>query len=243
MSLTPPSPDLRAAAPDYARRFADILTYLRAAIAHGLLRHPLLIPIITPLCSRLARAARRFDRLMAHIAAGRLPQPRPGSHSGPTRPKLPIPTNHGWLLRALRHHVAVYGSQLQELLTRPGMAELLATSPAARRIFRPLMHMLGFPDPAPRPRPARKPRAPRPRAAATVGPLRSPTPPCGGLGGKADRGAGAGSATTAVVPWYADPASPNDKPRAASPPRTSPALCPVGLERILRVFPFSKKPA
>ena len=156
MIVSPIPATLRAAAPGLAIRFAAILAGLRAAVARHLLRDPRLVLIIIPLCSRLGRITRRFERLMARIAAGRLPIARSGG-SGRTGPKPKIPTEHGWLVRALRHHGAACGSQLQYLLAEPGMDELLAATPAAARILRPLCHMLGLPDPAPPPAPPAEP--------------------------------------------------------------------------------------
>ena len=196
MPSAPLSPTLLTAAPDYARRFGLIIAGLRAVVASGLLRHPILSLIILPLYKRLGRATRRFDRLMARIAAGRLPQPRKHTHSGKTIAKPAIPTHHGWLVRALGHHGAAYGSQLQYLLAEPGMAELLAVCPAAARIFRPLCRMLGQPDPAPRP--------PRPRPPRAV-PPRDPTPRSLGLGLKADQEAGLIPKAMSLMDYYATP--------------------------------------
>jgi hypothetical protein len=132
------------------------------------------------------------------------------------------------LVRTLLHQVAAYGGQLQELLTRPGMAELLSISPAAARIFRPLMHMLGLPNPAPRPRPARKPRT-RARRAAAPPPLdlrdhSRPLPRDQVLGREPCQAAAESPASISLIQYYAAlpfrraAHKPSAKPRTESPP-------------------------
>jgi hypothetical protein len=170
-----PTP-VQAFAPDLARRFALIVAGLAALVAHRFLRDPRLQSLIVPLWTRLTRTARRFERLMARLAANRAPRPRP---SGPHRPNAdraatPLPTGHGWLIRALPQEAAAYAAQLESLLAEPGVADLLAAHPAAARILRPLGRMLGLHALAPkrnRPKPSIQAAAPR------VAPRRTPIPP------------------------------------------------------------------
>ena len=153
-------PELRAAAPDLGRRFGVIVAALAALIARAFLRHPTRAALIVPLWRYLTRTARRFDRLMAHIAAGQLPpKRRPGTRSGSRA--VPLPSTRAWLVIALRHEAAAFASQLQSLLAEPEAAGLLATTPAAGRLLRPLCRMLGLPAAGSPKAPGRPPTLPR----------------------------------------------------------------------------------
>jgi hypothetical protein len=156
MSAAPPVP-VQAFAPDFARRLGIILAGLAALIARRFLASPRLAVLIIPLWTRLNRAARRFARLMACLAAGRLP-PLRAPHPGGPRGARVLPGGRLWLVRALGSEAAAYVSQLENLLAEPAAAGLLAEIPAARRIVLPLGRLLGLGAPAP----ARRPRAPRP---------------------------------------------------------------------------------
>jgi hypothetical protein len=145
---------VQAFAPDFARRLRLILTTLAALIARRFLREPRLAALIVPLWSRLQRAARRFERLMVGLAAGRLPKPRKSGPGGPHRSATALPTGRGWLVRALGPEAAACATQLQTLLAEPAAAELLLVAPTARRILRPIARMLAIGAFAPRPRPA-----------------------------------------------------------------------------------------
>jgi hypothetical protein len=150
-----PAP-VSAYAPEFARRLGLILRALAEIIARRLLRDPRFVALIVPLCGRINRAVCRCERLMAGLAAGRLPKPRlarPGraGRSGPRKPD-PLPRGRGWLIRVLGHEAAGCASQLQALLAEPEAAELLALVPAAAGIIRPLGRML---DPGARARPPR----------------------------------------------------------------------------------------
>jgi hypothetical protein len=133
-----------------------IMTALAALIARRLLRHPRYAALIVPLWNRINRAARRFARLMARVAAGKPSQPhRSGRPGCPHRGADRLPTGRAWLVIALGHEAAGYASQLAALLAEPGAAELLAQAPTAGRILRPISRMLGIGAYAPRPRPVR----------------------------------------------------------------------------------------
>ena len=167
------------AAPELGRRFGAILAGLATLIARAFLKHPR-AALIMPLWRYFTHTGRRFDRLMAHIAAGRLPRK---SRLGRVRPPATVlptprvawrPTTRAWLITDLKHEAAFFRGQLEALLADPAAAQLLATHPAAARLLRPLCHMLALdrPGPAPPPRPSRakparapKPRAPRPSRA------------------------------------------------------------------------------
>jgi hypothetical protein len=171
--LSAPLPfPLRDLAPGVARRFALILAGLCAVVASRLLHQPRLVALIIPLWTRLNRASRRFERLMAHLArhgAIRHAAQRRGDSSvrgfslenprkrcrpflstleKPRERTFRLPHGKGWLIHALGHEAAAYAAQLSHLLAEPGTAELLAAAPAAGRILRPLCRMLGIPDTA-----------------------------------------------------------------------------------------------
>ena len=132
--------------------------------------------ITVPLWNRISRSRQRLARLLAHIAAGRLPRIRPlgirpRSDAPRTEPNgapaMPIPRRLLWLVIKLGYHAAGYGSQLNHLLQTPGVAETLAASPGALRTLRPICRMLGVDLPAalqlpPRPKKPRS-RIPHPK--------------------------------------------------------------------------------
>jgi hypothetical protein len=175
----PPLPaDLRAAAPGIGARLGRILTGLAAVVAMHFLRNPRLVVLIVPLWTRLNRAARRFDRLMARLAAGRKLRPaRPGRPTArPSSRRARLPAGRGWLVAALGYHAAGHASQLDALLAEPETAQLLAAIPGAGRILRPLCHMLGIRPAALPPLPAR-PRKPPPAPATPARPMRQAPAP------------------------------------------------------------------
>ena len=170
METAPPAP-VQASAPDLAldlaRRVGLILAALVALVSRRLLREPRLALLIVPLCTRLRRAAGRFERLMARLAAGT--PPRPHHQSGPGGPhQTVLPTGRGWLIRVLGYEAANYASQLQALLAEPAAVELLAAAPTAGRILRPLSRLLAIGAFTFRSRPARAAPAPPP-ASLTFG--------------------------------------------------------------------------
>ena len=162
MQTAPLPTPLAAFAADFSRRFGLILAALAALVARRFLCQPRLVTLIVPLWNRLNRAARRCERLMAQLAAGRLPQPRRPGRSGPHPVGATLPGGRGWLVRALGPEAAAYAAQLESLLAEPAAAELLALAPSAGRILRPIAHMLGVGAIAPGRRAARALRAPPP---------------------------------------------------------------------------------
>src|SRR6185312_7001974 len=149
-------------------------------------------PLAMLLWDYLAGVRRRLTALHARFAAGKLPaapRARRPLVEGviPDRPRperrLPAIPSGPVLLTAFR---AGYCEMLQALLDDPEMRALLAASPQAGRILRPLWRKL-TPDPLPpvlrlpprprRPRPP-KPRQPRAKAAGPPG-LRAVVSPNG----------------------------------------------------------------
>ena len=114
------------------------------------------------LFARLGRICRDFERLSQRFQAGRLRRvlDRAGRGSG-VRDAAPVvwPCRFGWLLRAARHHAAVYAAQVRAVLETPEMVALLRASPQAVRILRPVCRMLAI-----------EPALLRPRAAGEVAP-------------------------------------------------------------------------
>ncbi len=132
-----PAP-VQAFAPEFAARFGRILAGLARLVAAGFLRNPRLVLLIIPLWTRLNRAARRCERLMAHLAAGHLPKPHRSGPSGPPPSGPALPTSRGWLVRELGSEAACHASQMQALLAVPAVIDLLSVAPTARRIVNPI---------------------------------------------------------------------------------------------------------
>jgi len=182
--LSPLPPQVRAYAPDFARQFGLIMAALAALVASRFLRQARLVPLIIPLWNRITRAARRLERLMARIAAGKLPQPGAPTSASPGAPtsaspraaaaaatpdapaKAPrrggphsnvLPRGIFWLIGVLGYEAAGLASQLEALLAEAAAVELLAAVPAVGRITRPMKRLLAIG--------ARQPRAARPKPA------------------------------------------------------------------------------
>jgi hypothetical protein len=134
---------------------------------------------------RVSLVALRIERMLARFRAGRLLRVigragRSGAIRG--RANCTLPQRFGWLVRSGGYRAAGFGSQLQTVLAMPDMADLLAASPQAVRLLRPLCRALAVELPvfadAPRrvaagqgERPKRR-RAPRPKPE----PFRIPLP-------------------------------------------------------------------
>ena len=140
-----------------------ILRGLAALIARRFVRHPVHAALTIPLWQHLSRAALRLETLLARLAAGPLPAPKPRSpHKGGPRRKPVFPTTNAWLIRALGPEAAACAAQLNALLSDPAAADLLAC-PAARRTLAPIRRMLGLTPPRQR-RPVARATAPAPAA-------------------------------------------------------------------------------
>ncbi len=230
------TPELRAAAPDFARRLGAILAGLVALIARGFLKDPRYVGIILPLCKRLQRGAQRVARAMAELGAEahKPRKPRPGQRSG--TPPVKIPSRTAWLLIELRHEAAYFRLQIEQLLDRPEAAALLAHSPRTARILRPICRMLGLRHASlpvlPR---KRKPRPPRPRQPRPAGPRQGVSPLSGrplhplctdrttpvrlAKAGPSDPFFPPARATPEPAPWLApEPSSASEPPRLREPP-------------------------
>ena len=177
MQAAPIPAPVQAFAPDFAARFGRILAGLAKLVAAGFLRNPRLVLLIIPFWNRLNRAARRCERLMAHVAAGHLPRPHKPGPGGP-RPGGPaLPTGRGWLARELGSEGACHASQMQALLAEPAAVELLLHAPTAGRIVNPILRMLGIGPFTPRQRPVRPAPAPAPPPPPVAVPPPAPARP------------------------------------------------------------------
>ena len=170
-------------APDPAYPLADVVRRFGLSIAGLLKLARRLIPIQAKpddpgvaVHSYIRRTGRRFERLLARLAAGIRPRPQPPrpqplrpERKPRTTPRLRLSRRHGWLRAALDHNAGCYGSQIAHLLREPATAALVASSPQAQRLLRPLLRMLGTVPPdciPPLPKHPRKPRRkppPRPK--------------------------------------------------------------------------------
>ena len=147
-------------------RFGAILASIQALIAARFLKNPRYLPFLVPLWSYIGRTRKRFARLLARAAEGRLPRParpRATPREPAKTPAFRVPAAHAWLIRAIPNEAACCASQITCLLAEPGMAELLAATPGAGRLLRPLFRLLCITPPAalqsppkpPRPKPIR----------------------------------------------------------------------------------------
>ena len=93
---------------------------------------------------RISGIAGRIERMLVRFRAGRLWRVthRATRVGGIRRVNAALPRRFGWLVRAGRHQAALFGAQLQQALNAPEMEEMLAASPQARRILRPLCRAL-----------------------------------------------------------------------------------------------------
>jgi hypothetical protein len=151
-------------------RLVRMLDELCAVIAARKAGGVLTVPLFFLLWKRVRHTALRAIKLADRIAAGIPPRiSGPRKTPRPPRPPIPrLPRGFAWLLRVVPG-TAVYGGQLQYLLTQPELAPLVA-DPRFRRLVNPLCRMLGIPRLPPLPkRPAVSlPAAPEPAAARTA---------------------------------------------------------------------------
>ena len=163
----------------FAECFAFIIEALcQATAARGAKDRSVPAALTILAWTRLRRLGTRFEALMAKVRAGRLPaapatrrraEPAPRLDRVPGVPRpLRLPRGFGWLLRLVPETVG-YGGQVQHLLADPEMTALLAASPQARRILRPLCHMLAI-KPPPSLRSPRRAEPASPAAPAASGP-------------------------------------------------------------------------
>ncbi len=97
--------------------------------------------------NRFSRAFGRIERLLLRFRAGLLGRrivavpSKPHGRAGRAGSSC-LPRRYGWLVRAGSHQAMGYGSQLQALLGEPDMQALLAASPQAVRVLKPVCRAL-----------------------------------------------------------------------------------------------------
>ena len=174
--------------PPPIERFALIIEALCQAAAARSARRWIAVAIANLIWMRLRRTGARFAKLAARVRAGELPAAARASASGASdqsaesraerqakrrksddpadRLAKRLPRGFAWLLR-LVPEAAVYGSQLNHLLSDPEMVALLQAAPQMGRLLRPLCQMLGI-------RLSEHPLLLRPRKRAAASPAGAP---------------------------------------------------------------------
>jgi hypothetical protein len=172
MSAAHSAPEPTPPAGDVARRFALSIAGLLAVLGQVFARHPKPPVPALVLWNYLNRTRQRFEQLLARLAAGirpRATRPQPARDRRPrTAPRVRLPRGKLWLRTTLGWQSGGYALQIEHLLNEPATATLVAGSPQAQRLLRPLCHMLGIatacvPPLPPRPRKPRPKPAPKPR--------------------------------------------------------------------------------
>ena len=153
MNINPPQAPTDAPHPAtaMAERLDSMFVVLLPVIAAGL-HH--LVRFCVPVWNRVSRARQRLARLLALLAAGRLPrQPRLYAvrQAGPSAPY--IPHRRAWLVAVIGYKAAWGMAQMESLLRDPNTQALLATAPpqalkSLGRTLRPLCRLLGVDLPA-----------------------------------------------------------------------------------------------
>ncbi len=115
------------------------------------------IVLITRLITRLLAG------LPARTRAPRKPREKPAQTERKT-PRLRLPSRRAWLAHEIGWFGRNYASGIAHTLNQPETAALIASSPQAQRLLRPLCRMLGLTVPA-IPALPRRPRKPRPKPA------------------------------------------------------------------------------
>ncbi len=191
------------------RGLVDGARYRQAVVPLGPLG-----PLIGVLLNYLVHTRRRLDALHARFAAGKLPAPRRGAAPRPAAeraraerrppaiPPGPVFVEYG---------IGFFADHLRALLDDPEMRALLAASPQAGRLLRPLWRKL-TPDPLPEAlREPPRPRRPKPlRVARQESPGGNPSPQplvCSSQPEPLTRGEGeAGRSAWYPVSLWSDPA-------------------------------------
>ena len=125
---------------------ANLRTILRGVLAAlGMWRLEAAHALI--LYRRIGGIGQQIERMLTRFRAGRLwrilHRTRVQRRCGRVAGRGPaLPRRFGWLVQAGGHQAASFGSQLQTVLNAPEMIALLAASPQAGRMLRPLCRAL-----------------------------------------------------------------------------------------------------
>ena len=174
---TPANPgDLSLPTDDLPGRFGAILYALVVAITTLFVPRPARLAALHPVCTYILRTRARLARLIHRLLAGHTPRPRkpgtpnPAPKPNPRAPRLRLSQARGWLLRDSDHWVRGHRGHFELALAQPQAAALIAASPQAQRLLRPLLRMLAIDaacvppnPPTPTLRKPRQPRAAKPR--------------------------------------------------------------------------------
>ena len=166
-----------------AGRFAYAMSLLQSLVMQlGNLRGPQ-ADFVVQVCMRLQRLRLRFGSLMEKFQSGTLPKPQALRPHAP-RPAKPrnqahrLPTRFAWLPQWIQITTYPRGD-IESLLENAEVKALIAATPQAGRILRPICHMLGIAPPAilerPKPGPVSAPPPPKsprnpPRPSASLWP-------------------------------------------------------------------------
>jgi len=142
--------DLRTAHPSLS--MPVVFGALLRAVGHWVGRGALDNVVALSLYGRLGEIGRRLERMLARFAAGckmrwavraRGSEGRGASVAGGMRVRL-WPCGFGWLCRVGAHEAGGIGGYLRLVLAHPDMVALLAASPQAVRLLKPLCRALGI---------------------------------------------------------------------------------------------------
>ncbi len=149
MSHSPPSPVFL--------NLAEVIRALRVAVAAWGGRGVLGTVLLFVLYRRIGEIGRRMAGIAARFQAGRVRR-----RSVPVRGEAAVavrrasgprvwPRRFGWLVQRVGFEAAGFGCQLRAVLETPEMVALLAASPEAGRVLRPLCRALAIETSVPRP--------------------------------------------------------------------------------------------
>ncbi len=164
-------PSLPAGTHEVAFRFAWAIAGLIEATGRAFNVHPKPPMPGLLLWGYLLRLRNRFLKLWPRLLAGAVPRVRKPrkvvevAEGGETpvraKPRLCLPRRRGWLADEIGSFGRNFGGHVELLLNDPEVARLIAASPQALRLLRPLCHALNLHTPA-LPALPRRQRAKRP---------------------------------------------------------------------------------
>jgi hypothetical protein len=130
-----------------SQRLWQIVAMMRTAVGACLARDRSVADLAWLIHGRTGRLALRFERMVARLVTGvviakRRPCVRKARVVVRQEGVLRLPTGWAWLVGRAQE-TAFCALSIEDLLARPGMDELLAASPGARRVLRQFCWMLG----------------------------------------------------------------------------------------------------